>query len=567
VAIQATAQEALAVPSDSLLSERRKFDCFFLEALRMKANERHNDTYNLLLHALEIDSTSSSALYEIANYYLFLGQTDLAFHALQKAAEYSPHNFEYRIALASLARELDNHDEEAVAMYESLVADYPDKPELNYYLSELYVRRKEPEKAIQALNVLEQNIGMSESLTLQKFRLYSQLNQRERAFNEVKRLADQFPYESRYRIILGDLYLEQNETDTALVYFRKAHEIDPENPYYIVSMANYYEHIGDNKAASEEIDAALRNPKLEVDTKLGILSRYIQTLQLNKKEMDAANTLFETLMDQHSQEKGLNLMYGQFLLMQGKTEEAKFRFQVVTESIPENSEAWKQLIGIALRANDADECIKICNQALEHFPEMPDFYFYKGAGYYQKKEYLTALETYQQGLQFVTEDELPYKSDFFGQIGDLYHHLNRNQEAYQAYDSALFYNERNVVVLNNYAYFLALDKHDLSKAERMSNQCIKLQPDNSTYLDTYAWVFFVQGNYTLAKFYIERAMSVDSDKSAEIIEHYGDILFMTGDVDNAVAQWTIALEKKKSEADADTAVLERKIAERKYLES
>lgn len=40
----------------------------------------------------------------------------------------------------------------------------------------------------------------------------------------------------------------------------------------------------------------------------------------------------------------------------------------------------------------------------------------------------------------------------------------------------------------------------------MSAQCIKLEPDNATYLDTYAWIFFVQGNYTLAKIYIESAL-------------------------------------------------------------
>jgi Tfp pilus assembly protein PilF len=78
-------------------------------------------------------------------------------------------------------------------------------------------------------------------------------------------------------------------------------------------------------------------------------------------------------------------------------------------------------------------------------------------------------------------------------------------EAYKAYDEALKYNDKNVVVLNNYAYFLSLEKKDLKKAERMSALAVKLEPNNSTYLDTYAWIFFVQGNYTLAKIYIESA--------------------------------------------------------------
>ena len=134
-------------------------------------------------------------------------------------------------------------------------------------------------------------------------------------------------------------------------------------------------------------------------------------------------------------------------------------------------------------------------------------------------------------------------------------------QTYKAYDEALKYNDNNIVVLNNYAYFLSLDKKDLKKAERMSAQCIKLEPDNATYLDTYAWIFFVQGNYTLAKIYIESALEKDKTKSAELVDHYGDILYMTGDKDKAVEQW-----KKARELGKESEVLDRKIIEGKYIE-
>ena len=134
-------------------------------------------------------------------------------------------------------------------------------------------------------------------------------------------------------------------------------------------------------------------------------------------------------------------------------------------------------------------------------------------------------------------------------------------QAYKAYDEALMYNDKNVVVLNNYSYFLSLEKKDLKKAERMSAQCIKLEPDNATYLDTYAWIFFVQGNYTLAKIYIARALEKDKPTSAELVDHYGDILFMNGDKEKAVEQW-----KKAKEMGKDSEILNRKIAEQQYIE-
>ena len=95
----------------------------------------------------------------------------------------------------------------------------------------------------------------------------------------------------------------------------------------------------------------------------------------------------------------------------------------------------------------------------------------------------------------------------------------------------------------------------------MSALCIKLEPDNATYLDTYAWIFFVQGNYTLAKIYIENALEKDRTNSSELVDHYGDILFMNGDKEKAVEQW-----KKAKEMGKNSEVLDRKIAEETYIE-
>ncbi|MDR3062250.1 MAG: tetratricopeptide repeat protein [Dysgonamonadaceae bacterium] len=550
--------------SDSI-SDQRKFDYFFLEALKLKENGDHNAAYNALLYSLEIDSTSSAALFELSNYYLYMRKNGLALDALKKAVDYGNNNFEYKIALANLYRDL-KQNKESVTIYEELVEKYPSKPELNYYLSDLYVRQSEIEKGIHALDVLEENMGMNQMLSMRKFQLYVMIEQKDKAFFEVEKLALKYPNEARYEIMLGDLYLEQNSPDTALVHYGKAHKIDPENPYYIVSMANYYEYKGDNEAALNEVDVALRNSKLDVETKLGILGRYIQVLQQGKKDVNSAIGLFETLLEQHPQEKELNLMYGQFLQMRNKPEEAKFQFQVVTESEPDNINAWKLLMGIYLRLEDMDGCIKVCDDALTRFPDDPEFYFYKGAAYYQKKEYQKALDTYNKGVSTVPEKDPALKSDFYGQMGDLYYHLKQKDKAYEMYDMALQFNDRNIVVLNNYAYFLSLDKKDLSKAERMSNQCIKLQPDNSTYIDTYAWVLFVQGSYSLAKFYIELALSKDTEKSAEIIEHYGDILFMNGEQDKAHEEWKKALQMKEN-AGEDTTVLKKKVADKKYYEN
>mgnify|MGYP000780808432 FL=1 len=175
--------------------------------------------------------------------------------------------------------------------------------------------------------------------------------------------------------------------DKAFACYQKANEIDPTDPYYIVSMANYYEAKGDKEAAEQQIRSALVNEKLDVETKVNILSRYILKLQQTKQGTENANHLFQTLLEQHPEDIDLKLMYGGLLMAQGKTEEAKFQFQLVTEMEPSNAGAWQQLLNLALKGEDIPEVIRICTACMELFPESPEYYFYLGIAYYQQQKY------------------------------------------------------------------------------------------------------------------------------------------------------------------------------------
>ena len=59
-----------------------------------------------------------------------------------------------------------------------------------------------------------------------------------------------------------------------------------------------------------------------------------------------------------------------------------------------------------------------------------------------------------------------------------------------------------------------------------------------------------------AKIYIERAIenSKEGDLSAEVLEHYGDVLFQTGEKEKAMEQW-----KKAKESGGDSPALDKKI--------
>ena len=116
--------------------------------------------------------------------------------------------------------------------------------------------------------------------------------------------------------------------------------------------------------------------------------------------------------------------------------------------------------------------------------------------------------------------------------------------------------------LNNYAYYLSERGEQLQKAEDMSYKTVKAEPRNSTYLDTYAWILFMENRYTEAKVYIEQALQ-NMDESMDnsvILEHAGDIYVQNQEIDKALEYWGTAFEKKP-----DNDLLDRKIKLKKYL--
>ena len=541
--------------------EERKFDYFFYEGLKLKNAEKFDASFEMFKHCISIDSTSSAALFELSSFYINIDQPEKAVALLKKSIAYAPNNHEYRNTLATLLFNLGKFEEAAVE-YEFLSKVHPDKPELYFYLAEAYSRMGETGKAISMYDELENVMGLFEAISMQKCQLYLKLKQEENALKEIKKLTDKFPMETRYLIMLGDLYLQQNDNKQALKHFKKALEIDPESPFYPVSMANYYEKTGQRDSAKLQIEAALVNSRLDINTKLSILAQYISQLHNSKQDIDGANALFQTLLDQHPDESQLKLVYSQYLIIQNKIDEARFQIQIVTESEPENMEAWIQLLRLSSQAGDLDEMLRICKKCEEIFPEEAEFYFYLGIAYYQRKEFQAAIDAYYKAIRFIPSENARQISMFYGQIGDAYFKMRETDKAFNAYEEALKHNDKNVPTLNNYAYYLSLLKKDLPKAERMSALTIKLDPDNATYLDTYAWIFFIQGNLMLAKFYMEQAISRDRSGSAELADHYGDILYQMGEKEKAVEQW-----EKARELGKKTATVERKIAEKTYYEA
>lgn len=539
---------------------QRKFDYYFYDALSAKAQGNYAEAFDLFQHCYALDSTKANVLSELSGFYNVLQENSKAAAFLENALDKDPHNYYYNMMMGSFYRDLDQK-QEAIDIYNKMLEEYPENIDVYMALAEAYNDNGDLEKAIEVLDGLEQVVGVRESITINKFRLYSMLNRKDEAFDEIESIVDKNPDNIDYTLMLGNLYMQDNQLEKALEQYKKVEAVDANYPALVLSMVNYYEKSGKPDMALEEIKGALINPMFEIDIKLQLLTRYITMLQSNKTDTTIANPLFDTLFDQHPNNAQLNFLYGSVLMLQENETEAMKQFEIYALAEPENPAGWENMLRIAL-PDSLEKVIWITENALKHIPDAYQFYFYLGGAKYQLEQYEEALVVFEDGLEIMEDANPLVKSDFYAQIGDLNYHLGEKRLAYKKYEEALKLNPQNLGVLNNYSYFLSLDDESLDKAEQMSSITVKAEPTNPTYLDTYGWVLFRQGAYTMAKIYIENAVKYSQDEpSAEVLEHYGDILYKTGEEEKALEQW-----KKAKELGSESTTLEKKIKTKKYTE-
>lgn len=529
--------------------EKAKFDFFFYNALKAKSNGDYASSFDLLNYCNAIDSTNATVLYELGNYYRSMKNKDLAYDMYKKSSNLEPSNYYFGLAYISQAMEMGKL-QESIQRTEALTKLYPTKSTLLIYLADEYKMNKENLKAIETLNKLEKIIGLNEQLSLQKYELYKDINQEEKAYAEIKQYIEKYPLEIKYYILLGDLYLQGDRPDDALASYEAAKKIDAKDPYLIMSLATYYETIGDKKQAEKELQQAIVSPDLDIMMKLNILAQYATNLQEKNVNIADANALFDSLLIIHPQEPRLNLIYGNLLLLQNEKEAARAQYQLYTDANPNQATGWEQLL-MTVYPSDLDATIDITTKAIKILPDEPQFYYYQGLAYALKDNYKKGLSVLKEGVKKV-DSNYRLKSDFYQQIGDFSYQLKQVDNAFAAYENALKYNPNNLGVLNNYSYYLSTLNQNLNKAERMSALTVKAEPFNPTYLDTYGWILFQQGDYVLARSYLEKAVDNAKDNpqllTSDLFEHYGDVLRVSDEPIDALDNWIKAL----SVASADT---------------
>ena len=468
------------------------------------------------------------------------------------------------------AGQLD-YPEEAIEILERAYTYHPETTGILIQLSDVYARQGEMDKAVESIDRYEKQEGLQPQVTTRKLSYLLADLDTLGAIREVTRLVDSDPTSAPYRILKGNVFDIIEMPDSALIYYQEAEMIDPESGPAKLALAGYYHQHGDSVAYDNKMYEVLLTEDLDLEQKVDLTAQYLQTLMTDKHETKRGDYLFSVLHNQYPHEPRVLDLAARYSAAKQDFKDAEEQISYALDLDPSNSVYWGQLMTYQAAGGHPEASLDTYSRAKEHITPDRNLRLYYASVAQMAKRYDVAAETFramidsiQPGLEIdsvltlrdvrpdISMADLDMLSSLITSLGDVYNSAGEHERSYRMYENAITFDSSNSMACNNYAYFLSINGGDLEKALGLSEKAISgADADNPTYLDTYAWINYLMGNYEKAEEVQRKAMEQGENGgylSAELYDHLGDILVKTGKKEEALEAWRKAV-KMQEEAE------------------
>lgn len=528
-----------------------KYRYYFDEALRLKLKGDLMSASDLLYRCYMLKPDAGSVYLELAIVSSKQQKSKQAVAFSKKAVELNPQNIRYRRSYADLLARNGQADE-SIATYLYLIKKDPDFASYYYsQLASLYTWKKDYIKACWAWDQYAKETELTSEITEEKFKLYLSANKKEAAFEQIDELINSNPEEFDYVAYKAMMYNGLGDSVSADKTFMDAYKKYPNNAMLDLVYAKYMKGLGEADKAKEYYRRSVENKSGAYEVRASALWQATSDSSI----IDDDN-LYHEFIKEYPDESLPYLCYGMALFFKEDTVGVDY-LKKSLEIQPMQLDVWRTVVSYYGSVEQNDSLSAVCETALTYYPEEVDFHYTKGFMLASQRKSKDALEEWRTAIDLARKQNNGGAKNYeisrmYLIMGDyLYQQEQDMEKALAAYDSSLTYFPENVMALNNYSYYLSEANKDLDKAERMSLKTVKANPQNSTFLDTYAWICFKRGELSMASLYIEQAYNNGGKLRSEIVEHYGDILFKMGQKEEGRQRWKEALDLKLKEEEVE----------------
>ncbi|RLD20947.1 MAG: hypothetical protein DRI69_05180 [Bacteroidetes bacterium] len=543
-----------------LTSEELNLQRLFIEASREKLLGSYEEAAVLYNEVLEHDSRNDAAAYELSRVYESLERYDDALVQIKRAIRLNSDNTWYHLMKADIYEQMENYPA-AIEVFEHLTSV---KPQENYYflhLVELLLRTNQPERALVILDNFEKNAGILPEIINYKVEVLDELNRPAEAAEELEKLVGLYPRNLEYLHLLASYRIKAGQTSKAESTYLRILEINPDDPRANLAVADHYKADGEDANYLRSIKLIMENPAIELDAKIAELIPFVEKYaeSPDPEYAQALGTIIIDLVRQYEDEAKTHALYGDFLYQTGKLAEAEVEYKktlVLNKSV---LQVWEQLMYVQAELNDMDGLLRTADEALNVFPNQGSIYYLSGLAYAYKEDYTQAVSSLQQAL-IMSGRNPELKFNVTSLLAKVYMQMGDDDKANEAFDKALELQPDNIDLLDTYSKYLAQQGRSLNKAETYAKKVLSANPSSHETEHLLAFIALQKGDSKSALRYMEDAMDHGAGDNYHSLELYGDILYTTGQTDEAVEYWQLSLSGgNKSE------LLKRKIAERKIV--
>lgn len=498
-------------------------DVLIIDAKTQQELGNYTQALNIYNKILSQNPNCAVAYYEKARILSMQNRSDSAIVYYQHAIKLDDDNVWYKLMLAKVY-EMRQDGKNLTQIWSSVVKQNPEKLDYYYELSNAYIMAGDIPMAVATLNRVEKIVGVTEPISLQKIKLWEAIHREDKAMKEIEALADAMPQETKYSAMLAESNMRQKNYAKAKHYYDQILQANPNDEYIHISLAGYYKAVNQLDKAAEELKLGFQNPELDAKSKLQILGSFYTQEEFYGSQSKHTFEMLDMIMKQCDDSSSYALFYGDVLMHQKRYAEAAHQFELHLATDSSQYEVWEALLICLNSANEqgSKELLNYAQRASNLFPLHVMPYYMQAFIHFMNKDY-------EKGLAMATRCEKIgfnkgyLEAECYAIIADCNHSLGNNAECYKYYDKYLAIRPNDIYIFNNYAYYLANDNTELDKAERMSQQTIKAEPNNPTFLDTYGWVLHKLGRDAEAIKYIQKAISLDKENDETLRQHLNEI--------------------------------------------
>ncbi|GAA4214252.1 tetratricopeptide repeat protein [Pedobacter jeongneungensis] len=526
----------------------------FFAGLREKMSENYVVASTNFNKIVGLDPNNHAAYFELANANLRLDKLPEAEQNIKQAIKLNADNLWYWRLLGEIYKRT-NKMPELIEVFNQLIRIDPENDAYYFDKANAQFLANQLDAAKKTYDEIQVKFGDSRDLTNARKRFQANGSATE---SDIVKLLEGNQADVKNYLYAAGLLLQKGNDPEALKVLVRAQKLEPNNFEVNLALADIYRRQKNDEAAFASLKLAFESAEMPLTEKVKIIAALFPKLS---QPIVAKNVteLSKLVAEKNPNDAKALALYGDVLYQQNNLKEALAQYQTALKLNEQVYVVWEQVINIQTLLGHYDDAVKVGDEALTIYPNQASLYYYMAYALYKTGKYEPALGNLKTSLQLDVENK-SLQAQIYALQGDIFINQNNFSAAKTAFEKAILIEPDNYLIMNNYAYYLALKNDDLTKAAKYAETAANGMPNNPSVIDTYAFILFKQQKYELAKTWIEKALQNNSDKNGVYLERYGDILFMKGEKDQAVIQW-----QKAKEAGNGSEVLIKKINEKKYF--